>query len=249
MKLEWYFSSVKKRGKDMKQATSKRKLQAMETREKIFNAAIALVEEKGIKGFTIDDIQARTGCSRGLFYNYFRSIDDIVSAIVGVNETQYQIIRDNYLAEARGIEKILLFIQYAAALHTNPMQKEHICIHYINLIKNERQSKLIMDESRSIFTILLEALQECEQDGLLVPGTDLRQAAWDIIILLRGSILQYLFCGDAIPYSLVEQARRLTASYLAGIHAEGICIPIPAIGDTSHFSIASTEYFAPATEE
>ena len=87
----------------MKKTDSKRKRQARETRERILSAAIALVEEKGIDGFTVDDIQERTGCSRGLFYNYFQGLNDIVSEIVGVTENQYISIRDELLSGTRDI--------------------------------------------------------------------------------------------------------------------------------------------------
>ncbi len=227
----------------MKQADSKRRRQAMETREKIFNTAVSLVEEKGINGFTIDDIQERTGFSRGLFYNYFRSINDIISEIVGVNECQYQTIKEEYLTDTRGIEKILLFIQYIAVLHSAPEQKDSLRIHYTNLLKNERLSKLVLDKNRSIYVVLLEALQESKADGKLAEGTDLDQAASDIGVILRGIILQYLLSFDANSYDIATQAARLTASYLSGICTDEVP-PIPPIRKIENSSITSIEYFS-----
>ena len=228
----------------MKQTDSKRRHQAMETREKIFNTAIALAEEKGINGFTIDDIQERTGFSRGLFYNYFRSINDILSEIVGANECQYQTIKEEYLTDTRGIEKILLFIQYIGALHSDPALKDHLRVHYANILKNERLSRYFLNKNRFIYVTLLEALQECKEDGKVGGDTNLEQATSDIVVILRGSILQYLFSSDGTSYDIAAQAARLTASYLSGICTDSVSIPIPPIHKIENSSRTSNEYFS-----
>jgi len=228
----------------MKQASSKRKLQAMATRKKIFDAAIALVQERGIDGFTIDDIQERTGCSRGLFYNYFRSINDILSEIIFVNERQYQTIRDKYLAGTRGMEKILLYTQYITELHAHYEQKNFLRIHYINLLKNESQRKHVRNDNRLIYVVLLEALGECQEDGKLVAGTDLKRAASNIMVILRGAIFEYLLSDNAISYDITSRVAQLIAAYLSGIHIAGIRIAIPAIKQMDTNSITSIEYFS-----
>jgi len=234
----------------MKQAGSKRKLQAMATREKIFNAAVALLEEKGFDGFTIDDIQERTGCSRGLFYNYFRSINDILSEVIFVNEQQYQAIRDTYLVGTRGIEKILLFTQYVAELHAHHEHKNSLRMHYINLLKAEPKGKYAATANRRGlgFIVMLEGLEECQADGKLIEGINLRQAATDIMVILRGTILEYLTNENVPAYSISSRAARITAAYLSGIHVAGLHIAIPPIRQISNDSIFSLKYFADAQE-
>ncbi len=229
----------------MKKTDSKRKRQAQETRERILSAAIALVEEKGIDGFTIDDIQERTGCSRGLFYNYFQSLNDIVSEIVGVTENQYKSIRDELLADTRGMEKILLFLQYVAMIHDYHDQQEEkslLRIHYINLLKSADKSTYVLSDDRLLYVILQQALQECQADGQLVAGTDIKQTADDIAVILRGCILDYLFSRDK-EYDIIERVGRLAAAYLSGIHVDGICLCVPSIEPADSLSLISTEYY------
>lgn len=230
----------------MKQTGSKRKLQAMATREKIFNAAVALLEEKGFDGFTIDDIQERTGCSRGLFYNYFRSINDILSEVIFVNEQQYQAIRDKYLAGTRGIEKILLFTQYVAELHAHHEHKNSLRMHYINLLRAEPKGKYAaLTNRRGLgFVVMLEGLEECQADGKLMEGINLKQAATDLMVILRGTVLEYLTNDNTPAYSISGRAARMTAAYLSGIHVAGIRIVIPPIRQISNDSIFSLKYFS-----
>lgn len=212
----------------MKQKDSKRSRQAIETREKLFNAAMALAEEKGLDGFTIDDIQKRTGCSRGLFYNYFQSINDIISEIVLEKDSHYQIIRDEYLGDTRGAERILLFIQYAARLNCMEKEREPIRVHYVNMLKNKTLSTRTHDSSRWIYSILSEALKECAEDDLLLPDLDTHQAINDIKVILRGTVFESLLEEDNFQEDTVaSQAVRLVSAYLSSILKPDVCISVP----------------------
>jgi TetR/AcrR family transcriptional regulator, transcriptional repressor for nem operon len=54
------------------------------TRERLLQAAAALVAEKGAAGMSLDDVQARTGASRSQLYHYFEDRDDLVRAVIDV---------------------------------------------------------------------------------------------------------------------------------------------------------------------
>ena len=56
---------------------TKRKLQAKETKKKIFDAAIELIETKGFVNITIQDINELAGVSVGTFYHYYKSKEDV----------------------------------------------------------------------------------------------------------------------------------------------------------------------------
>lgn len=51
------------------------------TRERLLDAASAVIAEKGPDGTSIEEIVAAAGVSRGTFYNYFPTTDDLVSAL------------------------------------------------------------------------------------------------------------------------------------------------------------------------
>src|SRR6201998_1564864 len=63
------------------------------TRERILQAAAALVAEKGAAAWvagkgaaamSLDDVRARTGASRSQLYHYFADRDDLVRTVVDV---------------------------------------------------------------------------------------------------------------------------------------------------------------------
>jgi TetR/AcrR family transcriptional regulator, fatty acid metabolism regulator protein len=56
----------------------KRKQRAVESRSRIYEAAIAVIVEKGFEAASIKDIVARAGVSVGAFYHHFASKDAIL---------------------------------------------------------------------------------------------------------------------------------------------------------------------------
>ncbi len=60
---------------------TRRQEQARETRNRIYNAAVELMERKGFDNITIAEISRAAGVSVGAFYHYFESKNDILAEI------------------------------------------------------------------------------------------------------------------------------------------------------------------------
>lgn len=58
-----------------------RQAQARETANRIYSAAIELMDRRGFERITIADISKKAGVSVGAFYHYFNSKDDILAEI------------------------------------------------------------------------------------------------------------------------------------------------------------------------
>jgi AcrR family transcriptional regulator len=52
------------------------------TRDRIVEAAAALVFEQGVAGTSLDDVRAATGVSKGQLYHYFADKGDLVDAVI-----------------------------------------------------------------------------------------------------------------------------------------------------------------------
>jgi len=53
------------------------------TREKILDAAQALILERGYAGMTVDHVLARVGITKGAFFHHFKTKDDLARALLG----------------------------------------------------------------------------------------------------------------------------------------------------------------------
>ena len=50
------------------------------SRRALRRALIELIEERGLDGFTVNDLCARADLNRGTFYNHFRDKDDLLQS-------------------------------------------------------------------------------------------------------------------------------------------------------------------------
>ena len=57
---------------------NKRQQQAIETKQKLLDAADALAKEKGFDAMSVDEIVALCGVAKGTFYHYFETKDDLL---------------------------------------------------------------------------------------------------------------------------------------------------------------------------
>ena len=57
---------------------TKRQKSALETRQKIYETACSLIEEKGFANVSVEDITDACGVAKGTFYVYFKRKEDIV---------------------------------------------------------------------------------------------------------------------------------------------------------------------------
>ncbi len=57
---------------------TKRQLQAIETKKKIYDTAVQVINEKGFGNVSIEDITTRANVAKGSFYTYFKSKEDLL---------------------------------------------------------------------------------------------------------------------------------------------------------------------------
>ena len=86
------------------------------TRQRIFDAAMAIMSEKGYQGVTIRDICQRAEVSIGSFYRYFETKSDILR---GMYENGDQLMQEEApeLADRPWMERIMVFIAKYAQLN------------------------------------------------------------------------------------------------------------------------------------
>ncbi len=69
-------------------------------RDKILEAALDLFAEKGFHATSVDQIAKRAGVSKGLTYNYFKSKEELLIAIIDNTSAEMTKVARNHLASA-----------------------------------------------------------------------------------------------------------------------------------------------------
>ena len=86
---------------------TKRQLQALASREKIFSTAQTLFAEKGYNNVSVADICKEAGVSVGLFYNYFRSKSDISIESLSRFAQDWSTVTSSFLPGDSAINRLL----------------------------------------------------------------------------------------------------------------------------------------------
>lgn len=74
------------------QELNKRKIQAMETKNKIYNIAIELISKYGYDNVSIDEICKHSQVSKGTFYHHFTAKEDV---IISLYKEEYEYFFNN----------------------------------------------------------------------------------------------------------------------------------------------------------
>jgi TetR/AcrR family transcriptional regulator, fatty acid metabolism regulator protein len=194
---------------------TKRKLQSIKSRERIFKSAISMIQSKGFDKVTIEDICAEAKVSKGLFYNYFSSKDQIVVEQFLEIDKYYKEIVEKDLKEYSGIEKLLKFIRLQTKYAKYRMGKDFLRNVYRNLIMNSKTGHIILSEDRFLYTFLIDIIQEAQEIGELPRDLNSKEIADHIAVLMRGMF--YNWCLYERDIHLEKMSIKIISTYLKGL--------------------------------
>ena len=93
---------------------SSRKQQALETKTRIYQTALSLMEKKNYQSITIEEISKSAGVSVGAFYHYFKSKNDIFFEIYQEADRYFEEYVAMELKAASGQPRILEYFAHYA---------------------------------------------------------------------------------------------------------------------------------------
>lgn len=147
-----------------KKNLTNRDMQAMETRQRIFDAAFEMITEQGVDRVTVEDICKRSGVAKSLFYHYFKSKADIVI------ET-YKIIDEKYTAELSCLplgtdpmEKIIFTVTFQARY---AQEKGVKFVRQIYKSQLDTGTTFFISEDRPFYQLIHDAVADGQARGKL----------------------------------------------------------------------------------
>jgi len=156
-----------------------RKEQAEETKNRIYNAAIELLDSRGFENLTIQCISRKANVSVGSFYHYFNSKLDILSEIFHRGDTYFIEVVKPGLEGKDTVNQILHFFDNYAIFN------QKLTVEHAKAIYNPR-IKLFTNTNRAMFTILEEIIEEGQKKGVIKNDETPRELAIFLYILCRG---------------------------------------------------------------
>lgn len=174
---------------------NKRQLQAEQTKDKLFFAADALLEEKSFLDIKIRDIVARASVSIGTFYHYYSTKMDVFYETYRVADHYFSETVAPQLTQLTAYEKILKFFEQYAYYSSEMTSPE-----LTQLLYNPNNKFFNRDPQGGIVGVLIEVLRHGLDSGELKGEDTAEQMAEYLMITARG--LVYNWCTAERNYDL-----------------------------------------------
>lgn len=179
---------------------------ANKTKAKIAKVAWKLFHEKGYDETTIDDIILESGTSKGSFYHYYSSKDELLVSLPEVFDTKYEEVMQTLDPEMNSYDKLL---QLCYAVHD--MIGEEIPVGLLASLYSSqvvtKGDKHLMNQNRYYFTMMNQLIDEGQRRGQIISSMPYYEVAKLYTLCERAIIYDY--CISDGNYSLGEYTRKI----------------------------------------
>lgn len=200
----------------MNKRTGRTRLRAQHNKKKIYHSAMGLFAQFGYYNVTIDQITSHAGVSKGTFYNYFRSKDELFLIYSQALEEQFSafyrsLTQDDLYHHNTGLQKLYIMAMYM--MHTmEEAGREFTALSHARQLRNEHGSSDVEDTlhrcARDIFPGLLTMGVD---DGSAATATDIPTASRLLYMHLAG--LVYEWECNQLPGGLTQGAAATVSSF------------------------------------
>jgi len=205
----------------MKSNLAKRKLQSLESRKKIFDTALSMIKKGGFDNVSIQDICSEAKVSRGLFYNYFPSKDQILLEKILEVDTYYKNIAEKELRNYAGIDKLFKFVEILFRYVKYRIGgRDFFRNAYRSFLATNKSGKMLTNKDRFFFTLLTEIIEEAREKGELPGDLNTQKVVNQLAIIIWG--LCFTWCLYERGFDVENEAIAIITTFLKGLNAEAV---------------------------
>lgn len=184
----------------MEKETEKRSVKS-----KIVTAAWQLFYEKGYNKTTVDDIIELSGTSKGSFYYYFSTKDELLNTLSMILDEHYEELETNLNEQMDSFDK-LMYLNYRA----HSMMEEKISV---DLLASLYSTQLVaagrrhlLDHNRSYYKLITKIAEEGQRRGQIRSDVSVSEIIRYYSMCERA--LVYDWCLHKGEYSLAEYSKK-----------------------------------------
>lgn len=183
-------------------------------REKIVDAAWKLFREQGYGDTTINDILKEAGISKGTFYYYFRSKDDLLSTLSEILDREYERLEAEEPEGMSSFDK-LLWINYEvhSFMEKNIDYRLLAYLYSAQIIKDDFWS--LIDRNRYYYRYLERIMHKGQKDGELKDDMAVSEMVNYFSMCERALVTDW--CMENGNYSLGRRSQEVLPLMLEGL--------------------------------
>jgi AcrR family transcriptional regulator len=163
---------------------TKRQEQALETKERIYSAAIDLMDRDGFENITIADISKKAGVSVGAFYHYFTSKNDILAEIFHKADEYFSTQVITGLEKESIPEKIVEYFDHYAKFNLSSG------VEMTQQLFNPK-IKFFIKKDRPMLIFLEDLIQEGQEREEIRADEDPEELSRFLFVMARGIVFEW----------------------------------------------------------
>lgn len=178
-----------------KKKLSKRKIQAAETKKKIYETARQLVVEYGIGNVSVDSIVKAAEVSKGTFYVHFESKDSLVADLINDYTNIADMDYKSFLMTVSDRDSVLDILVLLADKISDFIQSkigvENMKVLYKGHLTKTINTAYAMDYNRELYKLFTEVLERGVDQGELRVDIPVDSLAKHLILGIRGVTFEW----------------------------------------------------------
>ena len=176
------------------------------TKAKITKVAWQLFHEKGYSETTIDDIIAASGTSKGSFYHYYSSKDELLSSLSELFDAKYEEVMLTLDPEMNSFDK-LMYLSYTV----HDMIGKDIPIGLLSSLYSSqvitKGDKHLQNQDRYYYHVITQIISEGQERGQITKDMTVREI--QRLYTLSERAIIYDYCISNGNYSLGEYTKEI----------------------------------------
>ena len=190
-----------------------RKMQAMNTRQEIFDTAIELFDKRGYERVSINDICKKAGVSTGAFYHHFRSKDQILmEEFMKIDDFYKELV--NEIAGIEDSREKLQAFTAATIRALYDMGLKRLKVTYHTQIGPDKKASYLGNDRRALYSILEGLFLEGQEKGQIRKDVSADALARLAIHSYRGII--YDWCLANGSFDMIEAGEKMMELFING---------------------------------
>ena len=171
--------------------------QAVQTKKRIFQAAVFVMQKHGFEDATIEQICKRAKVSVGSFYNYFKSKHDVLNMIYESVDVYFSDVVTQEIESLSLSEKIIaFFLHYAIYAESNGLD-------FVSHLFGNSNNKLFIKQDRYMHVLMHQILESARNECMLTEAMTLEDLEQFLFATARGIVNDW--CLYEGSYSLREK--------------------------------------------
>jgi len=177
-------------GKDAAGERISRKQQAEITRRKVAETALLLFSEKGYDRVAVDDICREAGVSKGTFYVYFKSKDQVlVEEFLDLDRFYLDSLKEIGEIES-SVERLMALGRYSLR-HLSGLGKDYLKAAFSSQISPGRGPSPVASRARASYKVTLRLVREAQKRGELRSDLSSEEIALALVRSIRGIVFEW----------------------------------------------------------